>query len=197
MALWGLSLLLAHPSLYERDSGFWWGWGVLCIMGCYSLFSVKNIRGRLRLLHLAVMNQRIFTKETILDIIREHNSQDSGYTDEYVRYGEGESYEYKQLEVGEAVVQADGELRRREIVWVIRRSCVHAAAVRSIGHGHSAHTRRRLRWRDLFGQHAHGGVRVESPIDKYDVARGEAPPAKLTQSAARGSSKPMFYLTLS
>ena len=25
----------------------------------------------------------------------------------------------------------------------------------------------------------------------------EAPPAKLTQSAARGSSKPMFYLTLS
>ncbi len=43
---------------------------------------------------------------TILDIIREHNSQDSGYTDEYVRYGEGESYEYKQLEVGEELGNA-------------------------------------------------------------------------------------------
>jgi len=44
--------------------------------------------------------------ETILDIIRDHNGHDSGYTDEYVRYGEGESYEYKQLEVGEELGNA-------------------------------------------------------------------------------------------
>ena len=52
IALWGLALLLAHPILYERDDGFWWGWGALCIVGCYSLFSVKNVCGRLRLLHV-------------------------------------------------------------------------------------------------------------------------------------------------
>jgi len=52
VALWGLALLLAHPILYERDGGLWWGWGALCIVGCCSLFSARNIRGRLRLLHV-------------------------------------------------------------------------------------------------------------------------------------------------
>ena len=52
IALWGVVLLLAHPVLYERAAASWWGWGALCIAGCYSLLSAQPIRGRLGLLHV-------------------------------------------------------------------------------------------------------------------------------------------------
>ena len=39
--------------------------------------------------------------------------------------------------------------------------------------------------------------RSSSGSEAAVLGEEEAPPAKLTQSAARGSSKPMFYLTLS